>query len=192
MADATLSDRLIVEIGANLTPLSQSLSQAGRDVNAFAVGTVGNATRDMTGAFHNSFGAFERSVLKATRTGQFSFRDMVNSILSDLARIAIQRSVIKPIEGVIESIAGSIGKAAAGLAVGGPVGPGSAYLVGEHGPELFMPAGNGAIVPNANLGAARPNVIVNVQTPNAQSFLKSESQVAAMLTRALVRGSRNL
>ena len=192
MADATLSDRLVVEIGANLTPLSQSLSQAGRDVNAFATGTVGTATRSMTGAFNDSFGALERSVLKATRTGQFSFRDMVNSIVSDLARIAIQRSVIKPIENVIENVAGSIGRAIGGLAVGGPVGPGSAYLVGEHGPELFMPAGNGAIVPNAAMTAARANVVVNVQTPNAQSFLKSESQVAAMLTRALARGQRNL
>jgi phage-related minor tail protein len=192
MADATLSDRLVVEIGANLTPLSQSLSQAGRDVNTFATGTVGAATRTMTGAFNDSFGALEKSVSKATRTGQFSFRDMVNSIVSDLSRVAIQRSVIQPIERAIGGIAGSIGSAIAGLAVGGPVGPGSAYLVGEHGPELFMPAGNGAIVPNANLTRARANVVVNVQTPNAQSFLKSESQVAALLTRALARGARNL
>jgi phage-related minor tail protein len=161
-------------------------------VNTFATGTVGAATRTMTGAFNESFGALEKSVLKATRTGQFSFRDMVNSIVSDLARVAIQRSVIQPIEQAIGGIAGSIGSAIAGLAVGGPVGPGSAYIVGEHGPELFMPAGNGAIVPNANLERARPNVVVNVQTPNAQSFLKSESQVAALLTRALARGARNL
>jgi phage-related minor tail protein len=192
MADATLSDRLVVEIGANLTPLSQSLSQAGRDVSAFASGTVGAATRSMTGAFTDSFGALEKSVLKATRTGQFSFRDMVNSILADLARIAIQRSVIQPIEKAIDGIAGSIGSVLSGLAVGGPVGPGSAYLVGERGPELFVPSGNGAIVPNANLAPARPSVIVNVQTPNAQSFVKSQAQIAAMLTRALARGTRNL
>ncbi|HXJ01303.1 MAG TPA: phage tail tape measure C-terminal domain-containing protein [Micropepsaceae bacterium] len=192
MADAMLSDRLIVEIGANLTPLSQSLSQAGRDMNTFASGTVGTATNSMKGAFNDTFSALEKSVLKATKTGQLSFRDMVNAIIADLARIAIERSVIKPIEGVIDTVASSIGKAIGGLAVGGPVGPGSAYLVGEHGPELFMPASNGAIVPNANLTPARPNIVVNVQTPNAQSFVKSESQVAAMLTRALARGARNL
>ncbi|HEX3485561.1 MAG TPA: phage tail tape measure C-terminal domain-containing protein [Micropepsaceae bacterium] len=192
MADATLSDRLIIDIGANLTPLTQSLSQAARGVNAFASDTVGNATRTMGGAFNETFGALEKSVVKATRTGQFSFRDMVNSIIADLARIAIQRSVVQPIEKAVEGIGASIGTALSGLAVGGPVAPGSAYLVGEHGPELFMPAGNGAIVPNASLGSVRPNVVVNVQTPNAQSFFKSESQVAAMLTRALARGGRNL
>jgi phage-related minor tail protein len=123
MADATLSDRLVVEIGANLGPLTQSLAQAGRDVNAFASGTVGNATRNISGAFTASFGALERSVVKAARTGEFSIRDMVNSILTELARIAIQRSVIAPIERVAESLAGSIGSAIGGLAVGGPVAP---------------------------------------------------------------------
>lgn len=35
---------------------------------------------------------------------------------------------------------------------GGPVDPGSAYLVGETGPELFMPHRSGSIVPNGALG----------------------------------------
>jgi len=192
MADATISDRLVVEIGANLAPLSQSLAQGAREVNGFASGTVANATRGMTDAFNATFGALERSVFKAARTGQFSIREMVNSILADLARVAIQRSIVAPIERAAESVLGSIGRAIGGLAVGGPVGPGNAYVVGEHGPELFVPSGNGAILPNAGAARTRPQVIVNVQTPNAQSFLKSESQVAAMLTRALARGQRNL
>ncbi len=192
MADATLSDRLVVEIGANLAPLSQSLAQAGRDVSTFASGTVAGAARGMTGAFNDSFGALEKSVLKATQTGQLSFRTMVNSILSDLARVTVERSVVKPIEGVVSAVAQSIGSAISGLAVGGPVGSGSAYVVGEHGPELFVPSGNGAIVPNAAMAAARPQVVVNIQTPDAQSFFKSQSQVAALLTRALAAGQRNL
>jgi phage-related minor tail protein len=192
MADATLSDRLVVEIGANLGPLTQSLAQAGRDVNAFASNTVGNATRNMSGAFNASFGALERSVVKAARAGEFSIRGMVNSILTELARIAIHRSVIAPIERAAEGLLGSIIGAIGGRAGGGPVAPGSAYLVGERGPELFVPAGNGNILPNGGAALARPQVIVNVHTPNAQSFLKSESQVAAMLTRALARGQRNL
>lgn len=34
---------------------------------------------------------------------------------------------------------------------GGPVGQGRGYLVGEHGPEFFMPSTNGSITPNQNL-----------------------------------------
>ena len=38
----------------------------------------------------------------------------------------------------------------------------------------------------------RPQIVMNVQARDAQSFLKSESQIAAMMTRALARGQRNM
>ena len=67
---------------------------------------------------------------------------------------------------------------------------GRAYLVGEQGPELFVPSSNGAIAPNAV--PSRPSITLNVQARDAQSFLKSETQIAAMLSRALARGQRNM
>jgi hypothetical protein len=57
---------------------------------------------------------------------------------------------------------------------------------------LFVPSGNGDIVPGAAAAGTRPQIVLNVQTQNAQSFLKSQSQIAAMVTRALSRGQRNL
>jgi hypothetical protein len=39
-----------------------------------------------------------------------------------------------------------------GLAAGGPVIPGGAYLVGENGPELFLPKTAGNIIPNGGVG----------------------------------------
>lgn len=44
-------------------------------------------------------------------------------------------------------------------AIGGPVSIGSPYIVGERGPELFVPSTSGNIVPNSKIGA---NVQVNV------------------------------
>lgn len=44
-------------------------------------------------------------------------------------------------------------------AIGGPVSMGSPYIVGERGPELFVPSSSGNIVPNSKIGA---NVQVNV------------------------------
>ena len=44
-------------------------------------------------------------------------------------------------------------------AIGGPVSMGSPYIVGERGPELFIPSTSGNIVPNSKIGA---NVQVNV------------------------------
>jgi hypothetical protein len=47
-------------------------------------------------------------------------------------------------------------------AMGGPVSAGSPYLVGERGPELFMPRTSGSIYPNDAMGMGGANVIVNV------------------------------
>mgnify|MGYP001160751024 CR=1 FL=1 len=44
-------------------------------------------------------------------------------------------------------------------AIGGPVSVGSPYIVGERGPELFVPSTSGNIIPNGKIGA---NVQVNV------------------------------
>jgi hypothetical protein len=49
-------------------------------------------------------------------------------------------------------------------AAGGPVGAGLSYLVGELGPELFMPSQSGTIVPNSNLGGGG-TVIINFNQP---------------------------
>lgn len=45
-----------------------------------------------------------------------------------------------------------IGALIPGKAVGGPVTGGSPYIVGERGPELFVPGRSGSIVPNNKLG----------------------------------------
>jgi TP901 family phage tail tape measure protein len=46
-------------------------------------------------------------------------------------------------------------------AAGGSVMGGGPYLVGERGPELFMPSGSGQIVPNHRLGGGS-NITINV------------------------------
>ncbi len=69
-------------------------------------------------------------------------------------------------------------------------------LMGEEGPEAVMPLARG---PDGRLGvrgagsAGRPvEVTVNVSTPDAASFKRSEAQVAAALARAVARGRRGL
>ena len=62
--------------------------------------------------------------------------------------------------------------APAGKAAGGPVAAGVPYLVGERGPELFMPRMSGAITPNHALGG---DVIVNVHN-NSQAQANASSR----------------
>lgn len=49
-----------------------------------------------------------------------------------------------------------------GRASGGPVSRGQAYMVGEKGPEVFVPNQAGSIIPNNNLGGGNGGVVVNV------------------------------
>lgn len=137
-------------------------------------------------AFRASFDAIERQMGRVAKSGEFSFRAMVDAIVSDLARVAFQGLVTKPLEGLIAGLLDFGGARAAG----GPVAPGRSYLVGENGPELFTPSGHGAIAPGA--AGARPQVVVNVTAKDAASFLRSEGQIAAMLSRAVARGGRGL
>lgn len=72
---------------------------------------------------------------------------------------------------------------------------GGAGLMGERGPEAIMPLSRGS---DGKLGvkaggAARPvSVTVNISTPDAESFRRSESQVSAAIARAAARGRRAL
>jgi hypothetical protein len=51
-------------------------------------------------------------------------------------------------------------------ALGGPVGAGQPYMVGERGPELFVPGAQGNIVPNNAMGST--SVVVNVDASGTE------------------------
>ncbi len=75
-----------------------------------------------------------------------------------------------------------------------PMRGGRVGLMGEAGPEAIMPLTRGA---DGRLGVQggggqTVNVTMNIQTPDAQSFTRSRSQVAAQVSRALSRSNRNL
>lgn len=98
-------------------------------------------------------------LVTGTKSASQAFKDMARSILADLARIMIQQQITLP-------LAQSMGfKVAGAEAMGGGVTSGRPYLVGERGPELFVPGRTGSIVPNHKLGGASGGVTVN-QTIN--------------------------
>lgn len=67
-------------------------------------------------------------------------------------------------------------------AAGGPVSSGRPYIVGEQGPELFVPGRSGAIVPNNQLGAST-NVVVNVDAKGTS--VQGNDQTGNQLARAV-------
>ena len=66
-------------------------------------------------------------------------------------------------------------------ALGGAVGAGRPYMVGERGPELFVPGAQGNIVPNNAMGSA--NVTVNVDASG--SSVEGNADQASQLGKAI-------
>lgn len=71
-------------------------------------------------------------------------------------------------------------------ASGGPVTAGKGYIVGERGPEYFMPRQHGEIIPHHALKVSSPpTIIMHIHTPDAPSFQHSRGQITRGLTLAL-------
>jgi phage-related minor tail protein len=74
-------------------------------------------------------------------------------------------------------------------ASGGPVSGGVGYLIGERGPELFVPGTSGSIVPNGALGGAGGPVTLNVTVSGAALF-DPYGSAAQQIADALLPGVR--
>ncbi len=144
----------------------------------------------------------ESSLTRALRTGKLGFADLKQVALSVAAEIAAAsiRTGLGALGqgggsggGGLLSLAASVLGAFAGApgrATGGPVSPGRAYLVGERGPEVFVPTGSGSV---ATMGAPaardiRVSIAINAPAASAPDMLaRSSRQVARAVRLSLAR-----
>ncbi|QZD91733.1 tail tape measure protein [Qipengyuania xiapuensis] len=140
----------------------------------------------------------ERSLTAALRDGKLGFEDLKRTALSVLDEIA-GKSMTAGLGQLFSGLGGQggIGSLLSGLfglpgrATGGLVSPDRPYLVGERGPELFVPDGAGRVEAAAAIGAARNDVRVsiNLAQPRGASaptaLQRSSRQVASAVRRAL-------
>lgn len=153
--------------------------------------------------FSRAGDALERGLMNAIRKGSLGFEDLRKIALNVLDQIASQA-----LNNLFGSIglggggAGGTGNAILGLgsllgslfglpgrATGGPVAPGRSYVVGERGPELFVPTSAGRV--ETGLSGAGRDVRVNITiaapqgTSAPQALQRSSRQVASAVRRAL-------
>lgn len=160
------------------------------------VDALNNVAATTEQALTNGFRGAEDALVEFVTTGKISFKGLANSIIADMARIAIQQSITKPLANGLLGILGggaagggaggddALGGFIAGLsarASGGPVNGGTPYLVGEKGPEVFVPGATGSIVPNNALGGgggAPVNIVINTTVGDvATASMVKEAQV---------------
>ncbi len=83
-------------------------------------------------------------------TGKFKFSDFARSVIADLAKMIIKAQIFQ----AINAASSFFGFKIPGLAEGGPAKSGQPYIVGEKGPELFVPKEAGTVIPNNKLEAS--------------------------------------
>ncbi|MDX1901890.1 MAG: hypothetical protein SFW66_07810 [Gammaproteobacteria bacterium] len=77
-------------------------------------------------------------------------------------------------------------------AAGGPVLAGKGYIVGENGPEYFLPKQSGNIIPNDQMTQKNSGstIVMNISTPDANSFRRSSGQIISEMGVAIQRAVR--
>ena len=109
--------------------------------------------------------------------------DVVNkayTAIKNIVNFIKNNPVTKALGGVIDTVFGG------GKAMGGPVNAGTSYVVGERGPELFVPNTAGTIVPNG--GGGRGNTI-NVTVNGAIDAEGTARTIVDVLNRSFSRGT---
>lgn len=160
---------------------------AGEALEDLADGPARQAADAISAAFERTGETIEQALGRAAQSGETSFNRMTEAILRDLARLAAQQLIERPLSGAIDNVLSGFDLFGA-RAAGGLVTPGGSYLVGERGPELFTPASSGEVGP-----AGLPNVTVNLTLPpggDARTVEQSQTRIARALARAVAKGSR--
>ncbi|CAB4127914.1 Bacteriophage lambda, GpH, tail tape measure, C-terminal [uncultured Caudovirales phage] len=139
--------------------------------------------------FEDATRGMEDAIVGFVKTGKLSFSSLINTIVEDLLRSQIRQLIATTFGGGGAPGGGGlfagIGKLL-GFAGGGAVAAGRPILVGEAGPELFVPPGAGTIVPNNQLAsAASVNYYINaVDAPSFRALVARDPQFIHAVAQA--------
>jgi lambda family phage tail tape measure protein len=128
---------------------------------------AGNYGRMGEEVFASITGNMTSALDKFVDTGKLSFSDLANSIIKDLLKIQLRMAMMQGVSSMFGGGSGILGNLFGGgvssistaqwtsgaFADGGNPPVGEASLVGERGPELFIPNRSGTIIPNNQLGS---------------------------------------
>ena len=161
----------LLELGViDFDVYSRAVIQANEALDKMAEDGKDNFA-DLEAAIRGWGNEFTNIMANAVMTGKLSFKDLANSVISDLLRMSIQAQITKPLMNLGMDFLGI--KVSGARAMGGPVTSNQPYLVGENGPEIFMPNNSGTIIPNGQGGSVVVQQTINVTT-GVQQTVRAE------------------
>jgi lambda family phage tail tape measure protein len=174
-----------IEVVVGVDPLKESFEDFKN--NAMDTG------KQIADSFENFTGGMEDAFVKFAQTGKLSFKDLANSIIADLIRIAVRRAIVAAIGGPLGSLFG--------MANGGPVQGATPIIVGERGPEMFVPQSAGKIISNSalkgsgqnssSMGGGQTVVNYNIQAVDASSFRSLVAKDPSFIYAVTEQGRRS-
>jgi hypothetical protein len=144
------------------------------EIVAANITKIETATVNANAAFSLLGGAIDQA-FNALANGQNpidAVKQAIKQLIVQLAKAVVQAVVLSAVLNAIapgsSAALGGVGGILKNLlgfrANGGPVGAGNAYLIGERGPELFVPGQNGRIMNNsAMIGAGGMQIIPTLE-----------------------------
>lgn len=185
--EADRVDQLTIDIRASTQGFSDDIARMRRDLDG-----------ELVSGFARAGDVLERGLLRAIRRGSLGFEDLQAAASKAIDRIAAQALKLglgqlfgsnNPLGGIVGTLlGGALGLP--GRATGGSVSAQRGYLVGERGPEVFVPPGDGRILPLGQGDTAkRVDVSIQLAAPAGTSapvaLERSSRQIAAAVRRAM-------
>jgi hypothetical protein len=173
-------DSIATAIGDNEEKL-KPLFTLFKSVAKFIAETLGPALGEVLGAALKVVGKLVGGLVDGFSDVVGFITKVVNGI-KDIVNLVKNNPIVKGISGVIDKVFGG------GKATGGAVSSSKSYLVGERGPELFLPQTNGMIVPNNRLGGSGGSVY-NITVNGAIDSEGTARTIVDLLNRSNARGT---
>ena len=176
------------KVKAGFTLVGESIERALPNLkDKLANSGIGDFVTTMEDGLVKAGQMLEDSLAQAIATGKADFTALGDHIKQVLAKALVQKFITGPLLSIL------------GLAKGGPAMAGTPYIVGEQGPELFVPNTSGVVVPNDKLGATGGGtpmmggvVNYNISAVDAASFKSLVSRDPEFIFNVTQAGARRI